>query len=200
MPGLRGEWRLDYHEGNPAHSMVNPALNTPSDLLPWRFDIYSLYDCISYAYLDIRIFSSYEPGGEGGYEVACTHVEESSWPYVLSHNTPAHDPALREHHEYEWGTPAQITESNPPVGMHGSLSRILVAWRDFFQLLDKMHWLCSGSNRLSAMPYQLFGLDISDDLSKVMTAGSIVAKPGNPQWVREAIALWKQRNSLVESL
>ena len=186
--------RLDYHEGRPVHSIVNTALNALSDLLPWGISIYSLYDCIACEYLDILISSSYVPGGEGGYEVACMHAEEFGWPYVLSHNAPAQDPALCEHHEHEWGTPGQITESNLPAGMHTSLSHILVAWHGFFQVLYKTHPLCSGGSKLSARPYEMFGLDISDDLSKFMMTGGIVAKPG----MMEAFTLWNQWNSMAE--
>ena len=160
-----------------------------SDLLPWRFGVYSLFDCVKGTYLDVRLAPAYDGGSDVSDEMLYMHAEDSDWPYQLSHNPPAWSQTLRDHHEHVWG-PGGITETPAPPGMHASLSHGLLEWHAFFQLLDEEHYHRNGVIASLKMLYEHFHEDLEDDLSKIMANGNIVPKPANPQWRRNAISLW----------
>jgi hypothetical protein len=151
--------------------------------------VYSLYDCIKAGYIYVCLSIWYKGESDLSYKMVYIHAEESDWPYRLSHNAPARDRSLCNHHKDVWG-PSTITQSNLPVAMHASLSRVLEEWHLFFQVLPD---LPTGGNMPLKLLYEQFQEAIEDNLCMVRTHRDLAPKPGNPQWRNHAIMLWAQR-------
>ena len=198
MPFLRGEWRLDFHCGRQIRSIGERFLNVilMSDLLLWRFGLYTLYDCIKGTYMDVHLFPAYESGGCVGYDLVLKHAEDTDWPYELSHNPPAWDPTLSAHHKLIWG-PDKVTQSDVPAGFHESLLRILDAWQVFYEDLQQKQIL-SGGEWCMELIHELFRSELAEDVSKVKTTRNICPKPDNQQWRTNAITLWERANVAAE--
>jgi hypothetical protein len=160
-----------------------------SDLLPWQFGLYSLYDCVKGTYIDVHLFQAYESGGGVGYDLVLKHAEDTDWPYTLSHNLPAWDPMLSSHHKLVWG-PGKVTQSDVPAGIHESLFRILEAWQAFYLDLQEAHVLAGGVWQMELL-HELFRDEMVDDLSKAKMGENISPKPDHQQWRTDAITLWK---------
>jgi hypothetical protein len=99
--------------------------------------------------MDVHLFPAYESGGGVGYNLVLKHAEDTDWPYELSHNPPAWDPALSAHHQLIWG-PGKVTQSDVPAGFHESLLRILDAWWVFYEDLQEIHILSSDAQRANS--------------------------------------------------
>jgi hypothetical protein len=156
IPFLCGEWHLDFHCSRQIRSIGErfPERLLMSDLLPWRFGLYTLYDCIKGTYMDVHLFPAYESGGSVSYDLVLKHAEDTDWPYKLSHNPPAWDPALSAHHQLIWG-PGKVTQSDVPAGFHESLLCILDAWWVFYEDLEEIHILSGGEWRMELI-HELF--------------------------------------------